>query len=248
MKLYSDDIPVFDHFAITKQIKSSFGKTISFKNGAYLIIEHTEALHVIDVNSGNRSKPNADQENTAFEVNMAAAEEIARQLRLRDMGGIIVIDYIDMNSAENRQKLYDRMRELMESDRARHNILPLSKFGLMQITRHRVRPALDIMTNEDCPVCNGKGKIPPSILFTDHLEAKIAFLVRKFKVKKFSLHVHPYIAAYINQGFFSLYWKWKSKYTRRFKLIPNQSLALLEYKIYDSEGHEIDLKEEIEIK
>lgn len=140
MKLYSDDIPVFDHFAITKQIKSSFGKTISFKNGAYLIIEHTEALHVIDVNSGNRSKPNADQENTAFEVNMAAAEEIARQLRLRDMGGIIVIDYIDMNSAENRQKLYDRMRELMESDRARHNILPLSKFGLMQITRHRVRP------------------------------------------------------------------------------------------------------------
>ena len=248
VKLYSDDIPVFDHFAITKQIKSSFGKTISFKNGAYLIIEHTEALHVIDVNSGNRSKPNADQENTAFEVNMAAAEEIARQLRLRDMGGIIVIDYIDMNSAENRQKLYDRMRELMESDRARHNILPLSKFGLMQITRHRVRPALDIMTNEDCPVCNGKGKIPPSILFTDHLEAKIAFLVRKFKVKKYSLHVHPYIAAYINQGFFSLYWKWKSKYTRRFKLIPNQSLALLEYKIYDSEGHEIDLKEEIEIK
>lgn len=118
VKLYTDDIPIFDHFAITKQIKSSFGKTISFRNGAYLIIEHTEALHVIDVNSGNRSKPNADQENTAFEVNMAAAEEIARQLRLRDMGGIIVIDYIDMDNAENRQKLYERMKELMESDRA----------------------------------------------------------------------------------------------------------------------------------
>ena len=248
VKLYTDDIPIFDHFAITKQIKSSFGKTISFRNGAYLIIEHTEALHVIDVNSGNRSKPNSDQENTAFEVNMAAAEEIARQLRLRDMGGIIVIDYIDMDNADNRQKLYDRMKELMESDRARHNILPLSKFGLMQITRHRVRPALDIMTDEDCPVCNGKGKIPPSILFTDRLEAKIAFLVKKFKVKKFSLHVHPYIAAYITQGFFSLLWRWKNKYTRGVKLIPNQSLALLEYKIYDSEGQEIDLKEEIEIK
>ena len=181
-------------------------------------------------------------------MNMAAAEEIARQLRLRDMGGIIVIDYIDMDNAENRQKLYDRMKELMESDRARHNILPLSKFGLMQITRHRVRPALDIMTDEDCPVCNGKGKIPPSILFTDHLEAKIAFLVKKFKVKKFSLHVHPYIAAYITQGFFSLLWRWKNKYTRGIKLIPNQSLALLEYKIYDNEGQEIDLKEEIEIK
>ena len=248
VKLYTDDIPIFDHFAITKQIKSSFGKTISFRNGAYLIIEHTEALHVIDVNSGNRSKPNSDQENTAFEVNMAAAEEIARQLRLRDMGGIIVIDYIDMDNADNRQKLYDRMKELMESDRARHNILPLSKFGLMQITRHRVRPALDIMTDEDCPVCNGKGKIPPSILFTDRLEAKIAFLVKKFKVKKFALHVHPYIAAYITQGFFSLLWRWKNKYTRGVKLIPNQSLALLEYKIYDSEGQEIDPKEEIEIK
>ena len=248
VKLYTDDIPIFDHFAITKQIKSSFGKTISFRNGAYLIIEHTEALHVIDVNSGNRSKPNSDQENTAFEVNMAAAEEIARQLRLRDMGGIIVIDYIDMDNADNRQKLYDRMKELMESDRARHNILPLSKFGLMQITRHRVRPALDITTDEDCPVCNGKGKIPPSILFTDRLEAKIAFLVKKFKVKKFALHVHPYIAAYITQGFFSLLWRWKNKYTRGVKLIPNQYLALLEYKIYDSEGQEIDLKEEIEIK
>ena len=248
VKLYTDDIPIFDHFAITKQIKSSFGKTISFRNGAYLIIEHTEALHVIDVNSGNRSKPNSDQENTAFEVNMAAAEEIARQLRLRDMGGIIVIDYIDMDNADNRQKLYDRMKELMESDRARHNILPLSKFGLMQITRHRVRPALDIMTDEDCPVCNGKGKIPPSILFTDRLEAKIAFLVKKFKVKKFALHVHPYIAAYITQGFFSLLWRWKNKYTRGVKLIPNQSLALLEYKIYDSEGQEIDHKEEFEIK
>ena len=248
VKLYTDDIPIFDHFAITKQIKSSFGKTISFRNGAYLIIEHTEALHVIDVNSGNRSKPNSDQENTAFEVNMAAAEEIARQLRLRDMGGIIVIDYIDMDNADKRQNLYDRMKELMESDRARHNILPLSKFGLMQITRHRVRPALDITTDEDCPVCNGKGKIPPSILFTDRLEAKIAFLVKKFKVKKFALHVHPYIAAYITQGFFSLLWRWKNKYTRGVKLIPNQSLALLEYKIYDSEGQEIDLKEEIEIK
>ena len=248
VKHYTDELPIFDHFAITKQVKSSFGKTVSFKNGAYLIIEHTEALHVIDVNSGNRTKPDADQENTAFEVNMAAAEEIARQLRLRDIGGIIVIDYIDMNEADNRQKLYDRMKELMESDRARHNILPLSKFGLMQITRHRVRPALDIMTDESCPVCNGKGKIPPSILFTDKLEEKIAFLVNKFKVKKFSLHVHPYIAAYINRGIFSLKWRWKRKYTHRFRLIPNESLALLEYKIYDGEGNEIDLKEEIEIK
>ena len=248
VKLYKGDLPIFDNFAITKQIKSSFGKTVSFKNGAYLIIEHTEALHVIDVNSGNRSKSTAGQESNALDVNLAAAEEIARQLRLRDMGGIIVIDYIDMMEPDNRQKLYDRMRELMAQDRARHNILPLSKFGLMQITRQRVRPALDINTNEDCPTCYGKGTIRPSILFTDRLEDKISYLVHKLKVRNFSLHVHPFIAAFINKGFFSLKWQWRCKYAFRFKLIPNQSLAFLEYKFYDGNKNEIDLKEEIEIK
>ena len=203
---------------------------------------------VIDVNSGNRSKASSDQESNALDVNMNAAEEIARQLRLRDMGGIIVIDFIDMDEAENRQKLYDRMRELMANDRARHNILPLSKFGLMQITRQRVRPALDIITSEDCPTCHGKGTIPPSLLFTDLLESKIHYLVYKLKIKKFTLHVHPFVAAYVNQGVFSLKMKWRCKYTFQLKVIPNQSLAYLEYKFYDAERNEIDLKEEIEIK
>ncbi len=167
--LYDKEEPIFDHYNITRQIKSSFGKTVSFKSGAYIIIEHTEALHVIDVNSGNRSKAANDQETNALEVNMRAAEEIARQLRLRDMGGIIVIDFIDMAKAEHRQKLYEHMKEVMATDRARHNILPLSKFGLMQITRQRVRPALDIVTSEECPSCYGKGSVQPSLLFTDTL-------------------------------------------------------------------------------
>ena len=248
VKLYEGELPIFDNFAITKQIKSSLGKTVSFKSGAYVIIEHTEALHVIDVNSGNRSKASSDQESNALDVNMNAAEEIARQLRLRDMGGIIVIDYIDMDEAENRQKLYDRMRELMANDRARHNILSLSKFGLIQITRQRVRPALDIITSEDCPTCHGKGTIPPSLLFTDLLESKIHYLVYKLKIRKFTLHVHPFVAAYINQGVFSLKMKWRCKYTFQMKVIPNQSLAYLEYKFFDAEKNEIDLKEEIEIK
>lgn len=248
VKLYKGALPIFDNFAITKQIKGSFGKTVSFKSGAYLIIEHTEALHVIDVNSGNRYKSADGQESNALDVNMYAAEEIARQLRLRDMGGIIVIDYIDMQLADNRQKLYDRMRELMQHDRAKHNILPLSKFGLMQITRQRVRPALDIATSETCPTCYGKGEIKPSILFTDRLEDKIAYLVHKLRVTQFSLHVHPFIAAYINKGIFSLKWQWRFRYAFCFKLIPNQSLAFLEYRFYDREGTEIDLKEEIEIK
>ena len=245
---YTGELPIFDNFAITKQIKSLFGRTVTYKSGAYLIIEHTEAMHVIDVNSGNRSKGSDAQEKTAIDVNTAAADEIARQLRLRDMGGIIVIDFIDMDEAENRQKLYDRMRELMANDRARHNILPLSKFGLMQITRQRVRPALDIITSEDCPTCHGKGTIPPSLLFTDLLESKIHYLVYKLKIKKFTLHVHPFVAAYVNQGVFSLKMKWRCKYTFQLKVIPNQSLAYLEYKFYDAERNEIDLKEEIEIK
>ena len=248
VKLYKGDLPIFDHFAITKQIKSSFGKTVSFKSGAYLIIEHTEALHVIDVNSGNRSKSTSDQESNAIDVNMYAAEEIARQLRLRDMGGIIVVDFIDMNEAENRQKLYERMCANMQKDRARHNILPLSKFGLMQITRQRVRPAMDVNTTETCPTCFGKGTIKSSILFTDTLESKIDYLVNKLKVKKFSLHVHPYVAAYINQGLVSLKRKWQMKYGFGIKIIPSQKLAFLQYVFYDTHGEEIDMKEEIEIK
>ncbi|MFR9165418.1 MAG: Rne/Rng family ribonuclease [Dysgonomonas sp.] len=249
VKLYNGDLPVFDNFAVTKQIKSLFGKTVTFRNGAYLIIEHTEALHVIDVNSGNRTK-NAQlgQENNAFEVNSSAAEEIARQLRLRDMGGIIVIDFIDMGDAEHRNNLLSRMTELMSNDRAKHNILPLSKFGLMQITRQRVRPEMEINTTEVCPTCFGKGVIKPSLLFVDSLQSKISYLVKKLNVKKFTLHVHPYVAAYIDQGLFPLKWKWKFRYTMGLKIIPNQNLAFLEYHFYDKDKEEIDLKQEIELK
>src|SRR5690606_474052 len=207
------------NFGVTKQIKSLFGKTVTFKNGAYLIIEHTEALHVIDVNSGNRNKSKLGQDESAYEVNLAAADEIARQLRLRDMGGIIVIDFIDMNKGEYRNKLLARMQELMAGDRARHNILPLSKFGLMQITRQRVRPEMEIATSEECPTCFGKGKIKSSILFTDTLEGKIDYLVHKLKVKKFSLHIHPYVAAYVQQGLFSLKYKWRKKFNVGLKVI-----------------------------
>ena len=245
---YTGELPIFDNFAITKQIKASFGRTVSYKSGAYLIIEHTEALHVVDVNSGNRTKNANGQEANAIEVNLGAADELARQLRLRDMGGIIVVDFIDMNLAENRQKLYERMCQNMQKDRARHNILPLSKFGLMQITRQRVRPAMDVNTEETCPTCFGKGTIKSSILFTDTLENKIDYLVNKLKIKKFSLHVHPYIAAYINQGMVSMKRKWQMKYGFGIKVIPSQKLAFLQYVFYDPHGEEIDMKEEIEMK
>lgn len=247
VKLYEKPEPIFDHFGITRQIKSSFGKTVSFKSGAYLIIESTEALHVIDVNSGNRSKASNDQETNALEVNMRAADEIARQLRLRDMGGIIVIDYIDMNKAEHRQKLYDHMRELMANDRARHNILPLSKFGLMQITRQRVRPAMDIVTAEDCPSCYGKGKVQPSLLFTDVLMEKVAYLTGDLRQSGFILYVHPFVDAYLKKGLISMYRRWRMEYGNKFRVMPDQSLAYLQYRVVDKNGEEIDLKEEKDV-
>jgi ribonuclease G len=248
VKLYTGKVPIFDNFNITKQIKASFGKTVNYKHGAYLIIEHTEAMHVVDVNSGNRSKAENGQEQNALETNLGAADELARQLRLRDMGGIIVVDFIDMNLAEDRQMLYERMCKNMQQDRARHNILPLSKFGLMQITRQRVRPAMDVNVEETCPTCFGTGKIRSSILFTDQLEGKIDRLVNKIGIKKFWLHVHPYVAAYINQGMISLKRKWQMKYGIGVHVVASQKLAFLQYEFYDAKGEFIDMKEEIETK
>lgn len=248
VKLYTDALPIFDHFAITKQIKSSFGRTVTYKHGAYLIIEQTEALCVVDVNSGNRTKSQESQESNALEVNLGAADEIARQLRLRDVGGIIVIDFIDMTKAENRQKLYERMTQNMQSDRSRHNILPLSKFGLMQITRQRVRPVLDINVEETCPSCFGSGTVKSSILFTDTLEDKIKILVNSLGITKFTLQLHPYVAAYLEKGLLSLKKRWQLKYGLGIRVVPNQNLAFLQYVFYDKNGQEIDMKEEKELK
>ena len=249
VKLYTGDLPIFDHFSVTKQIKSSMARTITFKNGAYLIIEHTEAMHVVDVNSGNRTNKNGNEpEENSFNVNIAAADELARQFRLRDMGGIIVIDFIDMTDATHRQKLYEHITAAMARDRARHNILPLSKFGIMQITRQRVRPIIEIDTSEKCPTCLGTGQAKPSLFFTDTLDEKIDVLTDRMNMKKFKLHVHPYVFAYITQGIISIKTRWKLKYSKKMKVIPDQRLGLLEYKFYDADNNEFDVNDKLEIK
>lgn len=244
VKFYKGSVPIFDNFSVTKQIKTSLGRIVTYKHGAYLIIEQTEALHVVDVNSGNRSKSPEGQEVNALDVNLGAADELARQLRLRDMGGIIVVDFIDMAMPENRQKLYERMVENMRKDRAKHSILPLSKFGLMQITRQRVRPVMDVNVEETCPTCGGTGKIMPSILFTDSLETKIDFLVNKLGIKRFRLYVHPFVAAYINQGIFSIKRRWQMKYGFGVKVLPNQKLAYLQYTFHNMKGEEFILNQQ----
>ena len=247
VKLYEGELPILDKFDVTRQIKSSLGKTVSCKAGAYIIIEHTEALHVIDVNSGHRSRQAEDQEENALAVDLAAADEIARQMRLRDMGGIVVIDFIDLGKPEHREALYQHMKELMLTDRAKHNILPLSKFCLMQITRQRVRPVMDVQTSEACPVCGGKHVVKPSIIFPDILEEKLEYLTQDLKVKRFHLHVHPFVAAYLKRGWiFSRLWKWKLHFGWGFHLIPDQSMELLQYKVVDSDHNEVDLRQPID--
>ncbi|NLA49017.1 MAG: ribonuclease E/G, partial [Bacteroidales bacterium] len=241
VKIYQGRVPIFDYFGVNRQIKALFGRTVSFRLGAYLIIEHTEAFHVIDVNSGNRSRTGNDQESNALEVNLEAAAEIARQLRLRDLGGIIVIDFIDMQSGENKGILYERMKELMQTDRTKHNILPLTKFGLMQITRQRVRPEMHIVTNEKCPACNGTGEIKPTILFTDELEKNLEFIVDKIKTRIIYLNVHPFIAAYLKKGFFPIYLKWSLRYRILLRIQAVVSAQYLEYHYIDKYNNEIDL-------
>lgn len=239
VKKYNGKAPIFEHFGIDKQIKGLFGKTVTIKNGAYLIIEHTEALHVIDVNSGNRSKKSNDQETNAIEVNLAAAEEIARQLRLRDMGGIIVVDFIDMHKGENKQKLHEKMKEFMAVDRTKHNILPLSKFGLMQITRQRVRPELTEETVETCPVCKGTGEVGASILIVDEIYNHFQYLVNSKKFKKIELRVHPYVASYLLKGFISNRTKWFFKQKKWCYIKSVESYSFLDYKFFNHKGERI---------
>lgn len=239
VKFYDKNAPMFDAFGIDKQIKALFGKTVTFKSGAYIIVEHTEAFHVIDVNSGNRAKAANDQETNALEVNLAACDEIARQLRLRDMGGIIVIDFIDMHENENRQKVYQKMKEVMAVDRTKHHILPLSKFCLMQITRQRVRPEQNIDTAEVCPACKGTGKVTPTILFTDEIASKVDYIFSDLNHKKIIIQVHPFVEAYLKKGFLSILKKWRWKYMKKIEVAGIDKMSLLEARFFDEAMEEI---------
>jgi len=226
-------IPIFDHFGIERQIKTSFGTTVSMQKGAYLVIEHTEALHVIDVNSGNRSNKAKSQEQTALEVNLIAASEIARQLRLRDMGGIIVVDFIDLNTNENRKKLFDHLRKEMENDRTKHKILPPSRFGLIQITRQRVRPEMNIKTREPNPNKNGEVEAP--IILIEKINTELDKIVenRHNKNKKLHLHLHPFIAAYLTSGFPSIRNSWYFKHKKWVRIVPRDAFLYLEFRFLD---------------
>ena len=241
LKLHKGRQPVFELYGVDKQIKKSFGRTISIKGGIYLIIEQTEAMVVIDVNSGKKTKIPENQEENALEVNKDAAAEIARQLRLRDMGGIIVIDFIDLRTSSARKALYEHLQLKMQEDTARHTILPLSKFGIMEITRQRVRPATSVEVVEKCPACQGTGEIHPSILITDELENSLSYLIHEQNESKLTIHVHPILYAYLKKGLFSQMFKWKRKFRRNIKIRSEKSLQLMEYHFYNEKREEIKL-------
>jgi ribonuclease G len=240
VKQHRSTKPIFDAHGVTRQIKSSFGKTATMASGAYLVIEHTEAMHVIDVNSGHKVS-SGNQAEAVLAVNLESAEEIARQLRLRDIGGIIIIDFIDMRVPDHKRELINKMREFMKKDRAQHTILPLSKFGLMQITRQRVRPEVKINTAEVCPTCNGTGEINASILLTDDIQRDLEFIIQSRPNSKINLHVHPYIFAYLKKGFPSMQMKWYKKYFKWIKLVDSPDFQLNQYKFYDGNNDEIRL-------
>lgn len=241
VNLYKGKKPIFEQLGIDKQIKSSFGKTVTIKSGVYLIIEHTEAMHVIDVNSGHRVKKENSQETNALEVNIESAIEIARQLRLRDMGGIIVVDFIDMHESKNRRALYQKLKDEMAKDHAKHTILPPSKFGLVQITRQRVRPEMSVEILEKCPACDGTGKIKPSIIMIDEIENNIRYLLHDQNEKSLSIGVHPYIYAYLTKGVFSIQRRWFFAFNKWIKIKSMPSYHLLEYRFFNKNNDEIKM-------
>ncbi len=241
VKLFNGTKPIFEQFGVTRQIKAAFGKTATLPSGAYIVIEHTEAMHVIDVNSGTKTN-STDQENNALTVNLEAAEEIARQLRLRDLGGIIMVDFIDMRKLEHKKQLYQTLKEAMRRDTAKHTILPLSKFGIMQITRQRVRPEVSITTAEACPSCKGTGTVNPTVLVTDDILRDVEFILKNQAPQKLLIEVHPFVHAFLTKGLWkSQQFKWFWQYKKWIHVRPSIERHLSEYRFFDEQEEEIRL-------
>ena len=239
VKLHKGKNDIMEHYGIEKQIKSLFGKHVTMKSGAYLVIEHTEAMHVIDVNSGNTAKQESNQEANAIRVNLEAAEEIARQLRLRDMGGLVVIDFIDLRQNDNRKLLQTKLRDFMSADRAKHQVLPVSRFGLVEITRQRVRPEMAIKTAEVCPTCKGTGEVQAAITIIDEIENNMRALMEEQKVPTLTIAAHPFVTAYLQKSLYGYQRKWFKLYKKWVNIKPKTSMTLLDYEFLDKDGVEI---------
>lgn len=241
VKLYRGKTDIFEYYNVQKQIKLSFGRQVNLPSGGYLIIEHTEAMHVVDVNSGNRKGADKNQEQNALETNLESAKELARVLRLRDMGGIIAVDFIDMQDRANQKELYEKLKEYMSIDRAKHNVLPPSKFGVVEITRQRVRPETNIETREQCPTCSGTGKVESTLLVPDEIENNLRLILEERKPRRIEIHCSPFLAAYFKKGMISTELKWRFKYKLPVVFCPNTAFQFLEYRFFDEAQQEIEI-------
>jgi ribonuclease G len=240
LRLHRDSVPPFEVYNVDKQIKSLFGKIVNFGKGAYLILEHTEAMHVIDVNSGSKTVKDTSREGNVLNINIEAAEEIARQLRLRDIGGLIVVDFIDMRSSQNQKILLEKMKELMSNDRAQHSFTSISKFGLMEITRERVKPEIKLSISEVCPACKGSGEMKPYILVISDIESSIQDIIAEQKINYFILKVHPFVYSYLTKGIISRRIKWMWKYKIWIDIRSTESSYINSYKILDKKENDLE--------
>jgi ribonuclease G len=178
VKLYTDPQPIFDRFNITRQLENAFSRQVHLKSGGYIVVDETEALVAIDVNTG-RHKGGKDQETSILKVNLEAADEIARQLRLRNMGGLIVLDFIDMKQRRDQQQVYSRMKEALRRDKAKTHILPISQLGLMEMTRQRHSESVHAAVYDDCPYCKGRGKVKSALTMSVEIQRKLSEILKK---------------------------------------------------------------------
>ena len=226
---YSGKTPVLEHFDIEKQLKRLLGKVVNLDGGGHLVIEQTEAMWVIDVNSGSHTGAGIKQEAIALQVNLVAMKEIARQMSLRGMGGIIIVDCISMKNPEYKRKIYQTIKEHLKESRTKVNILPLTRLGLMQITRERVRPAIqDLYGNgKKCKTCNGTGMARSSEEVAYEIEHQLDVLLKKKEViKNLHLLVHPYLYCYFSHGLIPKKWRWQWRYMKRIRLKADENLEV----------------------
>ena len=229
IELHTSRDPIFDAYGIEKQIAQSLSRKVWLKSGGYIIIEHTEAMKVIDVNSG-RYAAKQEQELNSLRTNLEAVREIAHQIRLRDLGGIIVIDFIDMQYDENNRKVFEEMRRELRRDRAKSTILPLTDFGLMQITRQRVRDSVQMSISEVCPACEGSGLVQSKTSVLTEIERWL----RRFRVEsrelRLQLDVHPAMAAFLAEGKISRLTKLMLKFFIRISIVADQQLTIDDFR------------------
>jgi ribonuclease G len=231
VEYYRENEPIFDKHGIEKDIQVLLSKKVWLKSGGYLFIEKTEAMTVIDVNSG-RYAAKREQELNSLRTNLEAAREVCRQVRLRDAGGLIVVDFIDLDDEKNQKKIYDEMKKELRKDRAKVTVLPMTEFGLMQMTRQRIRQSVQLSFSEACPMCAGTGLVQSKTSTMNHIERWI----KRFKSEKheyrLELRVNPIIAEFLSSGTISRLTKLQLKFFVRVKLIPDSVLPADEFKFF----------------